>query len=236
MWPSDLPHSVFPVGRLAARLGQLEATIYNAFRVGFNSRSTSQRSSEQPKASTTESAPSPAATSSDRDNARGNAFFNGETLITLNDAIAYFPNRPHIKLVYRWRRKGVDGVVLESVRVGRRWYTSAQAIKRFLERQNPHLQQPEPPPTTKRPNSRSLDAASSNERLKKRLKVEPGRPDSNGTSSGFRRHADNVPLDQRGSAFRRHSDDEQNEHEEQQESKGRKRRKGGEDRKEGRDE
>ncbi|MEZ6232902.1 MAG: DUF1580 domain-containing protein [Phycisphaerales bacterium] len=216
----------------------MEATIYNAFRVGFNSRSTSQRSSEQPKASTTESAPSPAATSSDRDSARANTLFNGETLITLNDAIAHFPNRPHIKLVYRWRRKGVGGVVLESFRVGGKWYTSEQAIERFLERQNPQLQQQQKQPTSapqtkRRSRNKGLDAASSSERLKKRLKVEPGRPDSNGNSSGFRRHADNVPLDQRGSAFRRHTDDEQSEPKEQQEPKGRKRRKG---RKGGRDE
>jgi hypothetical protein len=40
--------------------------------------------------------------------------------------------------VRRWADTGVDGVVLETVKVGGRRFTSLEAIERFLSRINGH--------------------------------------------------------------------------------------------------
>jgi hypothetical protein len=39
----------------------------------------------------------------------------------------------HVGTIYRWAHKGQNGVRLESVRLGGRWVTSAEAIQRFVE-------------------------------------------------------------------------------------------------------
>lgn len=46
------------------------------------------------------------------------------------------PGRPHITTLYRWYKHGLKGVKLETVLVGGRRYTSAEAVKRFVARLN----------------------------------------------------------------------------------------------------
>lgn len=41
--------------------------------------------------------------------------------------------RPDKATVHRWIHRGVGGVKLEAIRLGRDWMTSRQAITRFIE-------------------------------------------------------------------------------------------------------
>lgn len=210
MWSAELPHVPFLVGSIAASLAQLEATIYNAFRGRTSARPAEQRPPARPFAST--AAPAPTAARPDGDSARGVAFFNGEKLLTFKQALARFPKRPHLSTLHRWVTDGANDVRLETVRVGRARYITQEAIDRFIAGQSEQQQQqPEPPPPTKqqRGTNRSLDRAASNERLKKRLGIEPGAPKPNSDEAGFRGFKENLSPDQRGSAFDRHRDGQQ---------------------------
>jgi hypothetical protein len=42
----------------------------------------------------------------------------------------------HRSVLERWRTHGIRGVILETVKIGGIRYTSAEAIERFIERQN----------------------------------------------------------------------------------------------------
>jgi Protein of unknown function (DUF1580) len=53
-------------------------------------------------------------------------------LINLNDVRELLPNRPNVATVFRWCLRGIRGVRLEHVRVGRRIMTTADALDRFL--------------------------------------------------------------------------------------------------------
>ena len=59
-----------------------------------------------------------------------------EELITLAEASRCIPNRPDVRTVWRWIERGCRGVVLDSIRIGGRRYTSAEAIERFLSALN----------------------------------------------------------------------------------------------------
>lgn len=52
----------------------------------------------------------------------------------LPEASRSLPGNPHPTTIYRWATRGVSGVRLESLRVGGRFYTSSEAIDRFLGR------------------------------------------------------------------------------------------------------
>jgi len=58
-----------------------------------------------------------------------------ETLYTLTEATKILPKvngkRPAIATLWRWCSKGLQGVHLEHVRIGRRICTSAEALNRF---------------------------------------------------------------------------------------------------------
>jgi hypothetical protein len=63
-----------------------------------------------------------------------------EDLIELADAPAVFEqltkHRPHIATIYRWCDEeggGLDGIVLETVPVGRKRYTSREAINKWCQ-------------------------------------------------------------------------------------------------------
>ena len=45
-----------------------------------------------------------------------------------------FGFKPSVSTVWRWAKKGVNGRVLEAIRIGRRYRTTAEAIERFLNR------------------------------------------------------------------------------------------------------
>lgn len=61
---------------------------------------------------------------------------SGETMRLLKRAAKRIPGNPHFTTVFRWTKKGVRGVRLEATRVGGRWYTSDEAVDRFLARLN----------------------------------------------------------------------------------------------------
>jgi hypothetical protein len=59
-----------------------------------------------------------------------------EGLITVSEAVqeleAATGKRPHKATVHRWMQRGVDGVKLEAVRIGRSVFTSRQSLTRFI--------------------------------------------------------------------------------------------------------
>jgi hypothetical protein len=57
-----------------------------------------------------------------------------ETLVTLAQAARMLPGRPHISTLWRWYRRGVGGIKLETILVGGRRFTSAEALSRFTSR------------------------------------------------------------------------------------------------------
>lgn len=71
-----------------------------------------------------------------------------EKLLTLEEAARLFPGKGgrilHISTVFRWATKGAKGVLLESIRVGGKRYTSREALQRFIDRQNALLEDPGP--------------------------------------------------------------------------------------------
>ncbi|MGE3819866.1 MAG: DUF1580 domain-containing protein [Isosphaeraceae bacterium] len=61
-----------------------------------------------------------------------------ETLIPLGEVPDHVPRpegapRVNASTVWRWRKTGVRGATLETVAVGGRVYTSAEALARFIE-------------------------------------------------------------------------------------------------------
>jgi len=57
----------------------------------------------------------------------------GETLLHFREAAEKFPGgKRHISTVHRYRLRGIGGVRLEALKLGGRWYTSEQAIDRFV--------------------------------------------------------------------------------------------------------
>jgi len=61
-----------------------------------------------------------------------------ETLVTLSRAASHYPpvdgRRPHPSTVFRHAMHGVDGVRLETTRVGGRIVTSLEAVERVVQR------------------------------------------------------------------------------------------------------
>ena len=53
---------------------------------------------------------------------------------SLTEAAKSLPNRPSVRTVFRWSKKGVGGVVLETVKLGHSRYTSYEALERFFGR------------------------------------------------------------------------------------------------------
>lgn len=70
----------------------------------------------------------------------GEIDLHNETLFPLSEVPARLPRRRgrrvHLQSVHRWARRGLRGVVLETVRVGHSRYTSAEALRRFLKATN----------------------------------------------------------------------------------------------------
>lgn len=60
-----------------------------------------------------------------------------ETILSFSEAAKALPKingrRPHATTLWRWARKGLKGVRLETRRVGARFVTSAEALERFSE-------------------------------------------------------------------------------------------------------
>lgn len=58
-----------------------------------------------------------------------------ETLIPIADAPKQFPVKSSRQTLERWLRRGCRGVLLESITIGFRRFTSKEAISRFLSAQ-----------------------------------------------------------------------------------------------------
>ena len=56
-----------------------------------------------------------------------------EKPLTLAEAATCFPKRPNPATLWRWRKKGVRGVKLETVLIGGRRYVSRTALRQFIE-------------------------------------------------------------------------------------------------------
>lgn len=56
-----------------------------------------------------------------------------EQLLTLTQAAKSLPGRPHVATLWRWRKRGIRGVTLETVVIGGRRYTSQEALQRFID-------------------------------------------------------------------------------------------------------
>jgi hypothetical protein len=58
-----------------------------------------------------------------------------ETVLTFSEAAAHLPRlhgrKIHASSVWRWARKGVQGIRLETLRLGGRFVTSLEALERF---------------------------------------------------------------------------------------------------------
>ena len=69
---------------------------------------------------------------------------DSETLVTTTQAariMAPAGARPvAASTVWRWIRNGVNGAKLESIRIGRRIFTSQEAISRFIKKQASNLE------------------------------------------------------------------------------------------------
>lgn len=55
-----------------------------------------------------------------------------EQLVSMTAAAQQLPRRPHVATLHRWRTRGIRGVQLEAALVGGRWYTSQEALRRFI--------------------------------------------------------------------------------------------------------
>jgi hypothetical protein len=64
--------------------------------------------------------------------------FQKEILLSFSQAAKRLPQKDdgkprHPNTVGRWAREGLDGVILETIRIGGRRYTSQEACQRFFE-------------------------------------------------------------------------------------------------------
>ncbi len=76
--------------------------------------------------------------------------FNSERCLTLVEAAKLIPGRQdqkglHVSAIYRWVARGVNGVRLETIRIGGRMHTSREALQRFFEASSNDSPCEEPP-------------------------------------------------------------------------------------------
>ena len=62
-----------------------------------------------------------------------NIHIQSEKLCTLREAAKLLPRRPNISTLHRWRQKGIRGVRLDTCLIGGIYYTSHEALQRFIE-------------------------------------------------------------------------------------------------------
>jgi uncharacterized protein DUF1580 len=97
-----------------------------------------------------------------------------ETLIPFLAARTAFPGnkRPVLATLHRWRLRGVRGVRLETCLIGGTRYTSAEAIRRFIEAQNA-TDEPDDAAIVQQRRELTIDAADA--KLKAALAPKPRR-------------------------------------------------------------
>lgn len=107
-----------------------------------------------------------------------------EKLLTLSEACRCLPSKPSPATLWRWRTKGVNGVRLECVRVGRTWYVTRASLLAFVKNQSNSNS------TTSSPASSPVCPAGRSEALTRRLREagclapsDKGRPARRGQRS-----------------------------------------------------
>lgn len=82
-----------------------------------------------------------------------------EDLLTLPQAAAEFPGRPHSSTVWRYARFGHNGVKLETIRAGGKVFTSREAVTRFLAASNGSTVEPDASKAKTAKRRKEIDAA-----------------------------------------------------------------------------
>jgi hypothetical protein len=72
------------------------------------------------------------------------------TYVLLSRAGHLLSTRPSPATLWRWAAKGVDGVQLETFKIGGRRYTTAEALERFVARLSASRPSGTPPPSPSR--------------------------------------------------------------------------------------
>ena len=84
---------------------------------------------------------------------------SSETLLTFPQAAKFLPGNPHISTIHRWRLRGVRGCKLDTVLVGGRRFTSAEALERFAAHTTAAANGEQPPTRTPRQRRRAIENA-----------------------------------------------------------------------------
>lgn len=82
-----------------------------------------------------------------------------ETLLTINQAARRVPSNPGVSTLWRWVSKGARGVTLESVLIGGKRYTSAEALDRFFAATTAAANGEAAPVRTTRQRAKAIEAA-----------------------------------------------------------------------------
>ena len=82
-----------------------------------------------------------------------------ENMISLVEAARSLPGRPHASSLYRWCRKGVRGVKLQTWLVGGRRYTTIAALEQFIAATTAAADGEPALPRTPRQRDRAIHAA-----------------------------------------------------------------------------
>lgn len=82
-----------------------------------------------------------------------------ENLLTMAQAAASLPNRPHLSTLWRWRKRGIGAVRLEVITIGGRVFTSAEALARFAEKTTAAAEGEPAPSRTGKQRQRAIEQA-----------------------------------------------------------------------------
>ena len=77
--------------------------------------------------------------------------FRTETIVSMSEAARRMPGRPNVRTLWRWRKKGINGVKLETIKCGYKRLTSLEAVQRFVAASTAAVDQPMPRETASVP-------------------------------------------------------------------------------------
>jgi hypothetical protein len=83
---------------------------------------------------------------------------HSEEIFLLSKGTIHLKSRPSPSTLWRWALRGVRGIVLESIVIGGRRYTSREAVDRFMSRLNES--EPVPAPSETKLRAKQKAAAS----------------------------------------------------------------------------
>jgi len=82
-----------------------------------------------------------------------------EHMISMAEAARSLPRRPHVSTLYRWHRRGVRGIKLQTWLVGGRRYTTPDALEKFVVATTAAADGETPPTRTPRQRDRAIHQA-----------------------------------------------------------------------------